>query len=453
MFITKMSLPRRTFLRGMGATLALPFLDAMVPAVSMLSAAARPARRLSFIYVPNGVIQGEWIPAAVGSNFELSRTLLSLAPVKDKINVVSGLAHRQAESFGDGNGDHARGCTVWLSGVHPKRTEGAGIQAGMTIDQIAAHDLGKDTRLPSLELALEAQERSLGSCDNGYACAYINTISWRNPTSPVPMETHPRVVFDRLFGDGGSAALRLAQARRQQSILDSVQQEATRLQRSLGPGDKLKVAEYLDSVRDVEQRIARLEKQTGELTLDLPDRPTDIPETFEDHIRLMFDLQVLAFQSDITRVSSLLVAREQSGRTYPNIGVSEPHHSVSHHRDDPAFMAKKAKIDAYHVQQLAYFLQKLDATADGDASLLDHSLVLYGGGLGNGNLHNHIDLPLILAGRAAGAVKTGRHLRYPENTPMANLLVTMLEKSDVRLDSLGDSTGRLDLEAQPLSGV
>ena len=453
MFITKMSLPRRTFLRGMGATLALPFLDAMVPALSALASAAKPVARLGFIYVPNGVIQSQWVPTTTGAGFALSPTLSPLATVRDKVLILSGLAHRQADSFGDGNGDHARGTAVWLSGVHPKRTEGAGIQAGTTIDQIAAGELGKETRLPSLELALEAQERSLGSCDNGYACTYINTISWRGPTSPVPMETHPRIVFDRLFGDGGSAVSRLAQARREHSLLDSVRQEAAKLQQSLGSADRARVGEYLDSVRDVEQRIARLEQQTGELTLELPDRPTDIPETFEDHIRLMFDLQVLAFQADITRVTSLLLAREQSGRAYPAIGVPEPHHSISHHRDDPAFIAKKAKIDTYHVQQLAYFLEKLDATPDGDGSLLDHSMVLYGGGIGNGNLHEHTNLPVVLAGRAGGRLKTGRHLNYPENTPMANLLVSMLDKSGARVDTVGDSTGALELEVKPLSGI
>src|SRR5438132_1824085 len=335
MFITKMSLPRRTFLRGIGATLALPLLDAMAPALTALAATdARPARRLGFVYVPNGAIQNQWVPATVGAGFELSPTLSSLAPVRDKVLVLSGLAQRQAESWGDGNGDHARGCASWLNGVHPKRTEGAGVQAGTTMDQIAANELGKCTQLPSLELALESQERSLGSCDNGYACVYFNTFSWRTPTSPVPMEIHPRVVFDRLFGDGGNAAKRLADVRRTHSILDSVQQEAARLQRTLGSGDRTRVDEYLDAVREVEQRIQRAERQDGELSLELPERPTDIPDTFEAHMRLMFDLQVLADQADITRVTSPLIGREQSGRTYPSIGVGEPHHAVSHHRDD-----------------------------------------------------------------------------------------------------------------------
>jgi hypothetical protein len=445
MFITKMSLPRRTFLRGMGATLALPLLDAMVPALSALAVTgAKPARRLGFVYVPNGVIQDQWVPAATGTGFELSPTLAPLAAVRDKLLVLSGLTQRQAESFGDGNGDHARGCASWLNGVHPKRTEGAGVQAGTTIDQIAAAELGKLTRLPSLELALESQERGLGSCDNGYACVYINTISWRTPTSPVPMEIHPRVAFDRLFGDGGSATSRLAQARRNRSILDSVQQEADSLQKTLGSSDRTKVKEYLDSVREVERRIQHAEAQTGELSLHLPDRPTDIPEDFAEHMKLMFDLQVLAFQADITRVTSLLIGREQSGRSFPEIGVVEPHHSLSHHRDDPAFIAKKAKIDAYHIKLYSYFLEKLDATADGDGSLLDHSMILYGAGLGNPNLHEHSNLPVLLAGGGAGQLKTGRHLAYAAETPMTNLLVSLLDKVGIRTESFGDSTGPLD---------
>jgi hypothetical protein len=375
---------------------------------------------------------------------ELSPTLSSLVNVKDKLLVLSGLAQRQAESFGDGNGDHARGTASWLNGVHPKRTEGAGVQAGTTIDQIAANELGKFTRLPSLEVALESQERSLGSCDNGYACVYINTISWRTPTSPVPMEMHPRVVFDRLFGDGGSAAQRLSQVRRTHSILDSVQQEAARLQKTLGAGDRATVNEYLDAVREVERRIVRAEEQTGELSLNLPDRPTDIPENFADHMKLMFDLQVLAFQADITRVTSLLVGREQSGRSFPEIGVVEPHHSLSHHRDDPAFIEKKAKIDAYHMKLYSYFLEKLDATRDGDGSLLDHSMIMYGCGLGNPNLHEHTNLPVLLAGGGAGQLKTGRHIAYPADTPMTNLLVSLLDKIGVRTDTFGDSTGPLE---------
>jgi hypothetical protein len=441
----KVALPRRTFLRGLGATLALPLLDAMVPAMSALTTtAAKPACRLGFIYVPNGIIQNQWVPSAVGSGFELSPILSALAPVREKILVLSGLAHRQADSFGDGNGDHARGTATWLSGVHPKRTEGAGIQAGITVDQIAARELGKFTRLPSLELALEAQERSLGSCDNGYACVYVNTISWRTPTSPVPMEIHPRMAFERLFGDGGSVDERLAQIRKTHSILDSVHDEAARLKQTLGATDRSKVNEYLDSVRDVEQRIERAEGQSGELSVELPSRPTDIPDTLEQHAKLMFDLQVLAYQADITRVFTMLMAREQSGRAFPEIGVPEPHHSISHHRNDPVFIAKKAKIDAYHVSLLGYFLEKLQATPDGDGSLLDHSMIMYGSGMGDGNLHEHTNLPALVAGGGAGKLKTGRHVKYPDDTPKTNLLLSILDKAGVQMEKLGDSTGQLE---------
>ena len=445
MYISKRALPRRTFLRGLGTVVALPLLDAMVPALSALAVTpAKPVRRLGFVYVPNGIIHDQWIPKTTGAGFELSPSLKALAGVKDQLLVLTGLSQKQAESIGDGNGDHARGCASWLNGVHPKRTEGAGVQAGTTVDQIAARELGQLTRLPSLELALESQERGLGSCDNGYACVYINTISWRSPTSPVPMEIHPRAVFDRLFGDGGSASARQAQAKRTRSVLDSVRQEVTSLEGTLGAGDKTKLTEYLESVREVERRIQRAEASTGELTLTLPERPTDIPEDFAEHMKIMFDLQVLAFQADITRVSSLLIGREQSGRSFPEIGIAEPHHSLSHHRDDPNFIAKKAKIDAYHVLLYSYFLEKLKATPDGDGTLLDHSVILYGGGLGNPNLHEHSNLPVLLAGGAGGQLKTGRHIAYPMDTPMTNLLVSLLDKVGVRTDTLGDSTGRLE---------
>jgi hypothetical protein len=455
MVITKLSLPRRTFLRGVGTALALPLLDAMVPSLTALAdTAAAPIQRLGFIYVPNGVIHAQWKPVGGGATLELGPTLSSLTPFKNYVNVVSGLAHRQAESFGDGNGDHARGQTAWLSGVHAKRTEGASqIQGGITADQIAAAHFAKATSLASLELALEGNDTNLGNCDNGYSCTYMNTLSWRSATTPNPMEVHPRVVFERLFGDGGSAVQRLGQMRKANSILDSVTQEASRLQRTLGASDRGKVDEYLSAVRDVEKQIQMAERQSTTRAIELPERPIDVPATFEEHAKLMFDLQVLAYQADITRIVSFQLAREQSQRTYPAIGVPDPHHSVSHHRDQPELMTKKAKIDAYHVQMLAYFLEKLRATADGDGTLLDHIIVLYGGGLGNGNLHDHRDLPLLLAGAGSGQLKGGRHLVYPEDTPMANLLLSLLDKVGVRTERLGDSTGRADLGRAPLSGV
>jgi hypothetical protein len=440
MFLSKLALPRRTFLRGVGATLALPFLDAMVPALS--AKAAKAVQRLGFVYVPNGVIQERWVPQTVGAVFDLPPILAPLARVRDHINVVSGLAHLQANTFGDGVGDHPRASAVWLSGVHAwdRTRPGMEVRLGTTADQLAAREIGKNTRLESLELILESPSQI--ACDSN-DCFFINTISWRSPTTPNSTEAHPRIVFERLFGDGGTAADRLARAKETGSILDSVTAEAGRLARTLGAGDRTKLSEYLDSVRALEARIQTTESR-GAVSLDLPDRPIDIPETFEEHAKLMFDLQTLAFQADLTRVFTLIVARELSGRPYPNIGVPEQHHAVSHHRNDPALIDKKAKIDTYHVQLLTYFLEKLQSTPDGDGSLLDHSLIMYGGGIGNGNLHEHTRLPLLLAGGLGGSVRTGRHLAFPENTPMTNLLLTVLDKVGVHTEMLGDSTGRLE---------
>ena len=453
MIITKKALPRRTFLRGMGATMALPLLDAMVPAASALAqTAADPVRRLGFVYVPNGVIQEQWIPATTGRGFAFSPILSPLEPFRDQLLVLSGLAHRQADSFGDGNGDHPRATAVWLSGVHAWERRGrqgpTQIKLGTTADQIAARELGTQTPLPSLELVLEAPTAI--ACDTG-DCFYSNTISWRNPTTPLNMEAHPRVVFERLFGEGGSAADRLAQIQQTGSILDSVTEEVARLERTLGPGDRTKLDEYLDAVRDVEQRIQRSENRGDESLLELPERPVDIPETFDEHAKLMFDLQMLAYQADITRVFTLMMARETSPRTYPHIGVPDQHHTVSHHRNDPEYIAKKAKIDTYHIQVLGYFLDKLRNTPDGDGNLLDHSMIIYGGGIGNGNLHEHTNLPCLVAGGGGGRIKGGRHRAYPEDTPMANLLVTVLDKAGVPAEKLGDSTGLLNVA--PLSDI
>ena len=451
MIITKKALPRRTFLRGIGATMALPLLDAMVPAASALAqTAAGPARRLGFVYIPNGVIQDQWVPAATGRGFDFSPILSPLEPFRDQTLVVSGLAHRQADSFGDGNGDHPRATAVWLSGVHAWERRGrqgpTDIKLGVTADQIAAREFGKQTPLSSLELALETPTAI--ACDTG-DCFYSNTISWRNETTPLDMEAHPRVVFERLFGEGGTAADRLAVIQQTGSILDSVTAEVARLERTLGPGDRNKLDEYLDAVRDVEQRIQRSESRGAESLIELPDRPVDIPETFEDHAKLMFDLLGLAFQADVTRVFTLMMAREASPRPYPQIGVPDQHHTVSHHRNDPEYIAKKAKIDTYHIQLLAYFLDMLRQTPDGDGNLLDHSMIVYGGGIGNGNLHEHTNLPCLVAGGGGGRLKGGRHRAYAEDTPYANLLLSVLDKAGVPAETLGDSTGPLNVA--PLS--
>jgi hypothetical protein len=451
MFITKQALPRRTFLRGAGVAVALPLLDAMVPALSALAATpARPVRRLGFIYTPNGATMAAWTPAGEGAITELSPTLNPLAPFLDQVIVPTGLSQRQAESWGDGNGEHSRGQTVWLSGVHPKRTEGADVQNATTIDQLAAHALGQDTPLLSLEMALE-QNYLVGNCDNGYSCVYWNTISWRTPTTPLPMEVNPRVVFERLFGDGGSPAQRRSQMHDDRSILDSVRDSVASLQRRLSPVDRNAVSGYLDAMREIERRIQVSERQSDESPLELPDRPIGVPDNYDDHAKLMFDLAALAFQADITRVFTLLLGREQTNRPYPFIGVPEAHHSVSHHQNDPVKLAKAAKINTYHIELLARFAERLKATPDGDGTLLDHSMLLQGSGLSNSDQHSHIDLPLVLVGGGAGRLKGGRHLRYPKDTPMNNLHLALLDKVGVPVEQFGDSTGRIELE--PLSGV
>src|SRR6476469_6763100 len=407
MFISKKALPRRTFLQAMGATVALPMLDAMVPA---LTAAGTPTPRVGFVYIANGVIQKQWIPATTGRDFDLPPILQPFAKVRKSISVVSGLAHMQADTFGDGTGDHPRASAAWLTGVHAydRTRPDVEVKLATTADQFIAQAIGKDSPIPSLELAVD--QPTQGSGDSG-DCFYINTVSWRNDTTPNPTEQHPRIVFERLFGDGGNAAARQARVRSRSSILDSVRAEASRVANSLGAGDKAKLGEYLDSVREIEQRIQHVESQP--IDLELPERPTDVPASFDAHTKLLFDLQALAWQADITRVFSMVMSRELSSRTFASIGVPEQHHAVSHHRNDPELIAKKAKIDVYQAQLMAYFLDRLKATQDGDGTLLDHSLVLYGGGMGNGNLHRHTDLPCLVAGKLGGAFKTGQHLAYP----------------------------------------
>jgi hypothetical protein len=444
MIITRMSLPRRTFLRGIGATIALPILDAMVPALAaQTKTSAKPVQRLAAIYIPNGAVMDRWTPAGEGTKLEMSSSLKPLEVFRDQLVVVSGLGSRPADSWGEGNGDHARACASWLNQEHIQRSE-SDLRAGTTIDQIAAGELGRDTALRSIELGIE-DFRIMGGCDNGYACSYHNALSWRTPTTPLLSEPNPRTIFERLFGEGGSPIVRRAQLEKNRSILDSVLGEVERLKVKLGVRDQQKMSEYLDSLRELEDRIRKIEAQSDEAFLAAPEAPVGgAPDTFEDHAKLMFDLQVAAFTGDITRVSTFLLARELSGRAYPNIGVLEAHHGLSHHGNDPDKIEKLAKINAYHVQLLAYFLGKLRDTPDGDGSLLDHIVVLYGGGMSNGNLHNHINLPTVLAGGATGQLQGGRHLRYKEGTPMANLLVSLLDMVGVSsTGTIGDSTGAL----------
>ena len=454
MFITRTALPRRTFLRGMGVTLgaAAARCDGAGRLGAREDCGPKPVRRLGFVYIPNGAVMKS---LAAGRRWDdarraLSPTLSPLAPFHrpgDSSRV--GLSQKQAEALGDGNGEHSRAGTVWLSGVHPKETEGADVRNGTTADQIAAQHIGGDTPLTSLELAME-QTYLIGNCDNGYSCVYTNSISWRTPTTPNPHETNPRVVFQRMFGDGGTPEQRLAQLHEDRSILDWVTADITRLQKQLGVADRTSVNEYLDSVREIERRLQVSERQHGESTVELPDRPIGVPESYDEHAKLMFDLLAVAFKADITRVFVFTLGKEQTNRAYPELGVNAAHHAVSHHQHDPVKFEQGAKVNQYHISLTAHFLDRLKSTPDGDGNLLDHSLVLHGGGISDANEHSHIDLPLVLVG-GAGGVKGGRILRHPRDTPMNNLLVAMLERVGVHTDTFGDATGKLPLE--PLSGV
>ena len=448
MLITKQALPRRTFLRGAGAALALPLLDAMVPAASALSrTAASPVPRLGFIYFPNGANMFEWACKGEGAAFELSPTLAPLAPFRDAVTVVSGLDNAPADPWGDGIGDHPRAGSAWLNATHPLKTEGPAVQAGTTIDQLAAAEIGRQTPLGSLELCIEPAGW-VGTCGgSGYSCAYTDALSWRTPTTPLPTEHNPRNVFNRMFGDGATAEERGALRRLNRSVLDSVTEEIDGLARQIGPADRIRLAEYLDAVREIERRIQRSEEHSA----TLPDvaRPLGVPDTTEEHCKLMYDLQVLAYQADVTRVVTLQLGRETSQRAFPEIGVPDPHHATSHHQYDPERQAKIAKIDTFLAQLFAYYLGRLRDTPDGDGSLLDHVMILYGGGISDANQHVHTSLPLVVAGGGGGRLAGGRHLASPAGTPHANLLVSLLHKAGVPVERIGDSTGRLE----GLSGV
>jgi hypothetical protein len=440
MVMRRRRLARRTFLRGVGAAVALPWLDAMVPA---LGASPRPGLRLGFVYVPNGVFLPNWVPTGEETTFELSRTLKALEPVKSRMVLVTGLSNRQA-AIGAGGGAHSKCSTAWLSGTYPKETEGADIAAGPTIDQVAAEKLGEDTALRSLEIAAEYSYMQ-ARCDSGFSCVYTNTFSWRTSTTPMPMEDNPRIVFERLFGDGGSAAERLAQARTDRSILDAVTEEIATLKRRLGPADTATVTEYLDAVRDVERRIVQQEKQGAETLAPVGAPPIGVPEAADERIKLMLDLQLLAYQADVTRVVSFQMGREQSQAMYPSLGVPEAHHNISHHQNNPVKTEWLTRINTYHIEMFSRMVQKMAATPDGDGSLLDHALLLYGGGMGDGDIHSTHDLPALVVGGGNGRVKRGRLLKAPLDTPMMNLGLTLLDAAGVRLDRFADSTGPLEL--------
>ena len=446
MIITKMVLPRRTFLRGLGTTLALPLLDAMFPAMSAL--AANPAsnvRRLGYVYIPMGSNVAQWTPKGVGSITELSPSLAALTPHLDHVTVLTNTELKRA--YGPGN--HATGNAGFLSTALAKKTEGSDYELATTCDQIAAQTIGRETAIPSLELGTDLLAQ-VGNCDNGLACVYMNSLSWSSPTTPLPSEADPRVLFERLFGDGGSVAQRRAELRKNGSMLDAMSEEMARLQMRLGVGDRTKMSQYLDTVREVERRIQKAEQQSGDTETPEAGRPMRAPASWEEHVKLMFDLQVLALQADITRVITFQMAREVSTRTYPQIGVPEAHHPTSHHGGDAEKLAKLAKINGYHVSLFAYYLEKLKSTPDGDGSLLDHSVVMLGSGLGNPDVHDHLNLPIVVAG-GAGKLKGGRHIKYEQPTPLANVHLTMLNLVGVNVESFGDSNGKVPELLTPAS--
>ena len=443
MVITKLVLPRRTFLRGIGATLALPFLDAMVPA---LSARAPGTPRFAAIYVGNGMNMFDWTPPSIGAGFELSPIQQPLEPFQSRLLILSGLDNYPATDQGDTGGQHPRAAPAFMSSVHPKQTEGADILAGTTVDQMIAELICRDSKLSSLEVSVDRND-VVGACDHGYACAYMNSLSWKTPTMPLPAETNPRFVFERLFGSGDTPEERQARVDDDRSILDGLSQEIARLSGRLGGHDRTKLDEYLGTIRDVEQRIVRAESTNSDFAV--PERPAGVPETFREYAELMFDLQVLAFQADITRVTTFMMARENINRSYNEIGLPEAHHSMSHHGNNPEKMQDFSKLNTYHVDTVAYYLHRLQSVVDGDGTLLDGTVVLYGSGMSDGNIHNNYNVPVAVIGGPENGLEGNRHLVYPKGTPLANLSLSLLEKFGVRVETFGDSTGHLPL----LSGV
>ena len=443
-FITKKAIPRRTVLRGIGTMVALPFLRAMAPALTATAqTAAAPIPRLGFFYAPNGMFLPNFHPEGDGGrDYAITPILKPLEAYREQMVVVSGLSNRGLMSPNEGGGVHTRAHGGWLSGVLPKRTEGADLEAGKTVDQYAADVIGKDTSLRSLELTSESSF-TVGNCENGYSCTYQNSTSWRSPTTPLPHERDPRVVFQRLFGDGGSVAARMAQMKTDRSILDSVTESINRLERKLGPGDRIVVDEYLSAVREIERRIQRTEMNNASRPLPTVEQPAGVPDAYEEHVETLFEMLALAYQADITRVSCVQIGREISDRTYPDIGVPEGHHTVSHHQFNTHNVAQYTKINAYHVSLFGKLVERLANTPDGDGSLLDHSILLYGTALGDGDHHTPYDLPVILMGGGSGQLDGGRHLKYALHTPFMNLGLTLLDKVGVHVDSIADSSGRL----------
>ena len=447
MMIFKKSIPRRRFLRGIGATIALPFLDAMIPAVTRAQTIQTPLR-FGVFFSPNGMWpMDKWTPKTEGADFALTPVLEQLAPFQDRLLVLSGLASKEAfPREGDGGGEHSRTTAAYLTGVRPRRTDGKDIHVGISMDQIAAEKLGKDTQLRSLEVSPFPSDL-VGTCESQYTCLYISTLSWRGPTAPMPMERIPRAVFERLFGNSDSTdqATRLLRIHEKRSILDWVAKDVTNFMKKIGPSDSVKITEYLEALRDIERRIQLAEEQ-ADRELPTLERPVGIPPSYEDYAKLMIDLQVMAYQTDLTRVITFSLAREMAAdRAYPEIGISEIHHSLSHHQNNASSVEKLFKINLYHMKMFAYFLEKMKSTPDGDGSLLDHSIILRGAGLSNANIHQHDNLPMLLVGGGADWIKGRRHVRVPDGTPLTNLYLTVLDKLGVPLENLGDSTGKLDL--------
>ena len=433
--MTTFPLSRRTVLRGLGTALALPWLEVLAPAAGQTL-----PLRLAFLYVPNGIHMADWTPKTEGPGFELPWTLQPLAPVKDDLLVLTGLTADKARAHGDGGGDHARALAAFLTGCQPRKTDGTAIRAGTSVDQVAAARIGDQTRLSSLEIGCDRSAMA-GNCDSGYSCVYSSTISWRSATTPVPKEVNPRLVYDRLFSITSDASRALRDLKRR-SVLDLVREDAGSLRAKLGAPDQRKLDEYLSSIREIEQRLERSSHLPEVKRPDYP-RPTGVPAGYEEHIRILCDLLVLAFQADLTRICTFVLANEGSNRPYPFAGVPEGHHDLSHHGNDPKKQAKIRTINRFHVTQLAYLLEKLKAIPEGHGTLLGRCMIVYGSGNSDGNQHNHDNLPILLAGKGGGTLRTGRHLRYPRETPLNNLWLAMLDRLGVKVPSLGDSTGRL----------
>ncbi|MGC6566000.1 MAG: DUF1552 domain-containing protein [Akkermansiaceae bacterium] len=438
MILSRKALSRRTVLRGLGTTVALPLLDAMVPAATVAGLTpAKPVKRLGFVFMPMGCDLSRWTPRSQGDLSQLSPILDALGSVRNEINVLSNIELQPAYP-----GTHATSNSAFLSAARTKQTESADYFLGTTVDQIAAQHIGQETQLSSLEMSMDLMQ-TVGQCDNGYACVYQNNLSWSSPTTPLPAEAHPRLIFETLFGEGGTQQQRRANLAKRASLLDFVSSDLQSLKRELGSADRAKVDDYLTSVREIERRIQKAEAQSKEENMADLDRPDGVPASYSDHARLMFELQMLAFQGDITRITTFQLARETSNRAYPEIGVNDPHHPLSHHGNDPKKIERMSKINAFHVSLFAEFLEKMKATPDGNGSLLDHSLFLYGSGMGNPNVHDHQNLPCIVAGGAAGGMKGGRHIGFEEPTALANVHLTLLHKAGVNVEKFGDSNGTI----------